>query len=73
MLISSGVPSKNLIGLRKRIAMAFLRIVRSPDVNPEIERFEKVIIMEIFHFQRISLKMHLSFKFITQKHVLDSY
>ncbi len=41
------VTARNLTGLRDRIASGFLAIIRRPDVNPEIARYEKVIIMTV--------------------------
>ncbi len=36
------VKPRNLTGLRKRIASVFIRIIRSPELNPEIAKYEKV-------------------------------
>ncbi len=41
-LTKRDVKTKNLLGLRKRITYEYSRIIRSPEVNPEIQRFEKV-------------------------------
>ena len=40
--ITKDVKPKNLVGLRRRITAGFLRIIRTPEFNPEIARFEKV-------------------------------
>ena len=37
------VKTENLIGLRKRISAAYLRILKCPEFNPEIARFEQKI------------------------------
>ncbi len=50
-LMGRDVRPRNLSGLRCRIASVFLRIIRSPDVNPEIARYEKVLAC----FYRISI------------------
>ena len=41
-MIKRGVKPHNLVGIRQRILTKFLQIVRSPEHNPEIARYEKV-------------------------------
>ena len=41
-MIKRGVKAPNLVGIRQRIMTKFLQIVRSPEHNPEIARYEKV-------------------------------
>ena len=41
-LINRNVRPSNLNNLRKRIGTIFLQLIRSPDHNPEIIRYEKV-------------------------------
>ena len=41
-MVKRGVKAPNLAGIRQRILTKFLQLVRSPDHNPEIARFEKV-------------------------------
>ena len=41
-MVKRGVKASNLAGIRQRILTKFLQLVRSPDHNPEIARFEKV-------------------------------
>ncbi len=41
-LMRRDVRTRNLAGLRRRIASVFIRIVRSPELNPEIAKYEKV-------------------------------
>ena len=41
-MVKRGVKAPNLAGIRQRILTKFLQLVRSPDHNPEITRFEKV-------------------------------
>ena len=41
-MMKRGVLYSNLIGVRKRIITLFLQLIRSPDHNPEILRYEKV-------------------------------
>ena len=42
-MVKRGVKAPNLVGIRQRILTKFLQLVRSPDHNPEIARFEKVL------------------------------
>jgi hypothetical protein len=41
-LINRNVRASNLNNLRKRIVSKFMQLIRSPDHNPEIIRYEKV-------------------------------
>ena len=41
-LVNRNVRASNLNNLRQRIVSKFLQLIRSPDHNPEIIRFEKV-------------------------------
>ena len=45
-LVNRNVRASNLNNLRKRIVSKFLQLIRSPDHNPEIIRYEKVKIMK---------------------------
>ena len=42
-MVKRGVKASNLAGIRQRILTKFLQLVRSPEHNPEISRFEKVL------------------------------
>ena len=46
-MIKRGVKPHNLVGIRQRILTKFLQIVRSPEHNPEIARYEKVSLVRV--------------------------
>ena len=45
-LLSRGIHEKNLEGLRKRIANLFLVFLKTPEFNPEAEKYQKVTLDE---------------------------
>ena len=58
-MVKRGVKAPNLAGIRQRILTKFLQLVRSPDHNPEIIRFEKVKIKkEIGNIETFSNNPH---------------
>ena len=56
-MVKRGVKASNLAGIRQRILTKFLQLVRSPDHNPEIARFEKVFAR--FKEVQVDEKYHL--------------
>ena len=55
-LISRGVKASNLSGLRQRILTQFLQLIRTPDHNPEITRFETQLPVPVLHSAKPKMK-----------------
>ena len=55
-LVNRNVRASNLLNLRKRIVTKFLQLIRSPDHNPEIIRYEKVFRISCLHLTKSKLR-----------------
>ena len=55
-LIQKGVKASNLFGLRQRILTRYMQLLRSPDYNPEITRFETQLPVPVLHSAKLKEK-----------------
>lgn len=55
-MMKRGVKATNLMGVRQRILSLFLQLVRSPDHNPEIVRYERQLPVPVMHSSKSSAR-----------------
>ena len=72
-MVKRGVKAANLAGIRQRILTKFLQLVRSPDHNPEISRFEKVIRLLQYRIMYESFQGYVALFIILKNKVLRIY